>query len=152
MAKTTMVCPFSNKLCIDCEIYRGRHYYLSLCEQYRGYLGKTKGNVKSRAFQDSYNLEAFKKWVAPWFGKRNPENELQIRLKVIDMESEETRVCTLEETKTWDWTDPVIMRFIDGIQVTDRDKLIELLTYKAKKGFTEVELYKGPRFMLLGGG
>jgi hypothetical protein len=152
MAKTNMLCPFSNKLCIDCETYRGRHYYLSLCEKYRGYLGTTKGDIKSRAIQDSQDMEAFKKWVAPWFKTREQETRLDISLKVINMETEETRVCSIDETKSWDWTDPVIMRFIDGIQVTDWNKLVELVAYKAKKGFTEVELYEGPRFMLLGGG
>jgi len=38
MAKTGMLCPFSGKLCVDCSVYRGRHYYLCFCENYRGYL------------------------------------------------------------------------------------------------------------------
>lgn len=147
-----MLCPFSNKLCIDCETYRGRHYYLSLCEQYRGYLGRSKGDVKSITAQNSRDLEAFKQWVAPWFVTRSSEDELNINLKVIDMETEQKRTVGLEETKAWDWEDTTIMRFIDGVHIHDRDKLIELLSYKAKKGFTEVELYEGPRFMLLGGG
>ena len=28
MAKTSITCPFSNKACIECAIYRGRHFYL----------------------------------------------------------------------------------------------------------------------------
>ncbi len=38
VAKTTMLCPFSNRLCKECAVYRGRHYYLCFCRQYRGSL------------------------------------------------------------------------------------------------------------------
>ena len=41
MAKARMMCPFSNKLCEECALYRGRHYYLCFCEKYRGYAGET---------------------------------------------------------------------------------------------------------------
>jgi hypothetical protein len=48
MAKERMICPFSNRLCEECALYRGRHYYLCFCQKYRGYLGNpaeaTKGN------------------------------------------------------------------------------------------------------------
>jgi len=33
-----MLCPFSGKLCKECALYRGRHYYLCFCKEYRGYL------------------------------------------------------------------------------------------------------------------
>ena len=49
MAKTEMVCPFSNKVCEECALYRGRHYFLCFCEKYRGHLSKpgevTKANL-----------------------------------------------------------------------------------------------------------
>jgi hypothetical protein len=35
-----MVCPFSNKVCEECALYRGRHYYLCFCTKYRGHIGK----------------------------------------------------------------------------------------------------------------
>ena len=41
MAKTEMVCPFSNRVCEECALYRGRHYLLCFCEKYRGHLSKT---------------------------------------------------------------------------------------------------------------
>jgi hypothetical protein len=34
-----MICPFSKKLCRECSFYVGRHYYLCLFKEYRGYLG-----------------------------------------------------------------------------------------------------------------
>jgi hypothetical protein len=39
VAKEGMICPFSNALCEECALYRGRHYYLCFCREYRGYLG-----------------------------------------------------------------------------------------------------------------
>jgi hypothetical protein len=44
VAKERMICPFSNRLCEECALYRGRHYYLCFCRKYRGYLG-TPGEV-----------------------------------------------------------------------------------------------------------
>lgn len=46
MAKTRMICPFSNRLCEECPLYRGRHYFLCFCEKYRGYLGETGHAIK----------------------------------------------------------------------------------------------------------
>lgn len=39
MAKEKMNCPFTNRLCEECALYRGRHYYLCYYKKYRGYLG-----------------------------------------------------------------------------------------------------------------
>jgi hypothetical protein len=35
-----MVCPFSGKLCRECALYRGRHYFLCFEKHYRGYMNK----------------------------------------------------------------------------------------------------------------
>ena len=135
MAKTDMRCPFANRLCTECAAYRGRHYYLSLCEQYRGYIREPKKNTRPNGFRHAVNLEAFRNWVAPWAGASSqPEIELDVKLKVIDMESGETRVCKLSEAKTWDWSHPEVMRVIDGLQITSWDKLVEFLAYKVEKG------------------
>lgn len=40
MAKEDMMCPFSGKLCRECALYRGRHYYLCFSKKYRGHLEK----------------------------------------------------------------------------------------------------------------
>lgn len=152
MAKTKMLCPFSHELCNECAVYRGRHYYLSLCKQYRGYINEPEDNAKSEPFQPLVDLQAFKQWVEPWARKGNPETEPDIRLKVIDMESGDTRTCELEEAKSWDWSDATTMRIIDGVQVTSWDKLVELLSYKAHQGDREVKIYQAPRFILLAGG
>lgn len=38
MAKEKMVCPISKGMCVDCAIYRGRHYYLCFSKEYHGCL------------------------------------------------------------------------------------------------------------------
>lgn len=40
MAKEDMLCPFTGKLCRECPLYRGRHYYLCFSKRYRGHLEK----------------------------------------------------------------------------------------------------------------
>ena len=80
------------------------------------------------------------------------EAEPKVKLKVIDMETGKVRVCPLDEAKTWDWDNPEMMRMVSGFQITSWDKLVELSSYLAERGYQEVEVYEGPRFMLLGGG
>jgi hypothetical protein len=36
MAKHKILCPISGTACIECGIYRGRHYYLCYSQNYRG--------------------------------------------------------------------------------------------------------------------
>lgn len=49
MAKTAMICPFSAKACIECGAYRGRHYFMCFCENYRGFV-KQKEKAGNRDF------------------------------------------------------------------------------------------------------
>jgi hypothetical protein len=46
MAKEEMLCPFSGKLCRECPLYRGRHYYLCFSKKYRGHLEKPGEIIK----------------------------------------------------------------------------------------------------------
>ena len=46
MAKEDMICPFSGKLCKECALYRGRHYYLCFSKEYRGRLEKPGGDTR----------------------------------------------------------------------------------------------------------
>lgn len=34
MSKVAMICPFSNKTCVECAVYRGRHFYLCFAKAY----------------------------------------------------------------------------------------------------------------------
>jgi hypothetical protein len=45
MAKEDMLCPFTGKLCRECPIYRGRHYYLCFNKKYRGHIEKPGGDT-----------------------------------------------------------------------------------------------------------
>lgn len=45
MAKASMMCPFSGRLCQDCPVYRARHYFLCYCEKYRGCLPEAIKNL-----------------------------------------------------------------------------------------------------------
>ncbi len=153
MAKTNMLCPFSNRLCSECPLYRGRHYYLSLCQQYRGHIGKSQEKTKAGADHNSVDFQAMWKMVQPWAGAApQPEAETKIKLRLIDVEDETSRFFDLEEAKAWDWSDPTIMRVIGDLQVTSWDNLVEIVRFKAKKGHRQLDVYEAPRFMLLGGG
>jgi hypothetical protein len=55
MAKTKMLCPFSNKPCQECPQYRGRHYFLCFYTKYRGYLGDSGEKIKPRSWQTEPN-------------------------------------------------------------------------------------------------
>jgi hypothetical protein len=71
---------------------------------------------------------------------------------VINVETGESRVFSLEEARAWEWGDSDTVRQIDGIQIDSWDKLIKVLSYKAESGQQEVKLYEAPRFMVLAGG
>ena len=112
-----------------------------------------KGHAKSSVVQHPVDIMTVWKQLEPWAGTGLlPGTKPEIKLKVIYMESGETRVCDLDEAKTWDWSNPEMMRMIGGAQITSWDKLVEIVLFKAKKGYREVELYEAPRFLMLGGG
>jgi hypothetical protein len=48
MAKAKMVCPISRGACVECAIYRGRHYYLCYSPKYRGHAIEPEGRAQSR--------------------------------------------------------------------------------------------------------
>jgi hypothetical protein len=49
VAKEKMMCPISDRLCEECALYRGRHYYLCFCRKYRGYLGDSGESDKEHS-------------------------------------------------------------------------------------------------------
>ncbi len=153
MAKLDIVCPFTHRPCKECAIYRGRHYYLGFYEQHQGGAGQSKGNTESGIRHQSVDSQTLRKLAEPWAGARSQrETELEIRLKVIDMESGATRVCELDEAETWDWSSPDVVRMVSGIQITSWEKLVEIVRFKSERGYQEVEVHEAPHFMLLAGG
>ena len=90
--------------------------------------------------------------AGPGGGKEAAQREFRMRLKVVDAETKETRICGPDEAMTWDWDNPEIWRVIKGWQITSYDQLVRLLYEKAQKGIEEVEMLVIPRFMMLSGG
>ena len=80
------------------------------------------------------------------------KRQFRIKLKLTDRESGESRYCTLDEAKTWDWKDPETWRMINGWQVTSFQGLLNILYLKMEKGIDEVEILEAPRFTMLAGG
>ena len=152
MAKTNMLCPFSKRLCSECPLYRGRHYYLSLCQKYRGHISQPAGDTKPGNNHREIDFEAMWKLVQPWAESSQPETEPEVKLRLIDVDNETNRPFDLNEAKDWDWDDPTMMRVIGDLQITSWEKLGEIVRFKAKKGHREIDVYEAPRFMLLGGG
>jgi hypothetical protein len=155
MAKTPMLCPFNEKLCQECQIYRGRHYYLCTCEKYRGYI-RPSNKVIIDGKLKTVDMEMIKKLFEPWSAKHNKAEEksvkIQIKLEFIDMETGKERYFEPEEIQTWKWGDPSIIRVVNGTHVTSAGKLMEIIRYHESRGVTELTIYEAPSFMLLGGG
>jgi len=148
MTNVAMTCPFSKKVCTDCVLYRGRHHYLSFPKPRAGQM---PADSRVRSLSDDFEL--LQESSEPWAGKYDEaRSEPAVRLKVIDVESRATRICSLSEARRWDWTNPGIWRVIDGRQIKSLDGLIEILCHKAEAGSEEAELYEAPRFMFLAGG
>ena len=148
MAKLPMRCPFNEKLCEECQLYRGRHYYLCTNEHYRGYI-KSKKKVEHDGHFKQVDLETIKKLFEPWsIAWDKPAGKSNIKLKVIDLESGITRVCTVEEAKKWDWDNPRTMRTVFGGHVASFHKLLEIIHFQEEKGTEEIKIIEAPQFML----
>ena len=155
MAKTPMRCPFNDKLCVECTLYRGRHYYLCNCEHYRGYI-KPKNKVITDGKLESVGFEKIKWLLEPWSVAPNKVKENafdpKIKLKIINMETGNMSTREPAEANTWKWDDPTIMRIVAGHQVDSWTKLAEIMQYQEEKGAKELVIYEDPRFMMVAGG
>ena len=80
------------------------------------------------------------------------KRRFKIKIKLTDRESGESRYCTLDEAKTWDWKDPETWRMIGGWHITSFQGLLNILYLKMEKGIDEVEVLEAPRFTMLAGG
>jgi hypothetical protein len=80
------------------------------------------------------------------------EGEVNIKLKVVDRETWQSRIVDLDEARTWDWRNPEVWRMIGGWQITSYNQLIFMLRQKEQKGCKEIEMLEAPRFMMLSGG
>ena len=155
MTKLNLLCPIMRRPCKDCSLYRGRHSSLPFCRYYRSHTNDSAKPIEKPLDAESFNelISMAEPWKnRPTLSGSSMSSANGADIKVIDMESGETRYCRLEELKTWNWKDPEQMRLIDGRQVTSWEQLAEMVSYMKEEGRDEIELYDGPRFMLLGGG
>ena len=64
MAMTKMICAFSDNLCKDCALYRGRHYFLCFYDKYRGHLDGVS-DAGSTIAPPASGLSTIKKFEIP---------------------------------------------------------------------------------------
>ena len=80
MAKVKMICPFSGKLCKECALFRGRHYFLCFKDNYRGYIkegadspAKDEKRTFGKDAKDLFNLELGKSKPVDPYTKDMPD-------------------------------------------------------------------------------
>ena len=152
MAKTPMRCPFNAKMCKECQIYRGRHYYLCADEHYRGHIN-TNQNVNPTQPSPNIDMTAIKRLFEPWSvapekAETTGTADTKLKIKVIDREAGTERYCKLDETKNWDWKNTVMMRLVNGKHVTSFEEFAEIVKYQKAKGAEELVVFDSPAFMV----
>ena len=80
------------------------------------------------------------------------EKIFKMKVKVVYRETGESRYCTLDEAKTWNWGDQDTWRIVSGWQITSFNGLLNMMLMKAQKGLGEVEILESPRCLMLAGG
>jgi hypothetical protein len=79
MAKIAMTCPFSNRICRDCAVYRGSHYYLCFKKEYRGCLVGDNGKSSDKTV---YGVKDFEVDVpAEILGSRKIITDVEVMLE-----------------------------------------------------------------------
>ena len=148
MAKTPMRCPFNGKMCAECPLFRGRHYFLCANANYRGYI-KPNENIEPQKHPEKIDLKAIKRLCEPWsVGSNNTEGEPKIMLKVINKEKGTTRACELDEAKEWEWKNPETVITFRGSQINSFEKLREIVHFQEARGAQEVTIIEAPWFMI----
>jgi len=80
------------------------------------------------------------------------EKILKMKVKVVYRETGESRYCTLDEAKTWNWHDQDTWRIVSGWQITSFNGLLNMMLMKAQRGLDEIEILESPRSLMLAGG
>jgi len=150
MAKTPMKCPFSEKMCEECQLYRGRHYYMCVNEHYRGYI-KPKHKVEIKGPAGNIDLNTIKRLFEPWSvaGDSAKIPQIKMKIKVILREDNSERYVELAEAKDWDWKNKFMMRLVNGKHVTSWEEFLEIVRYQEEKGTEELVVFEAPAFMLM---
>lgn len=150
MAKLPMRCPFNGKMCEECPLFRGRHYYLCTNEHYRGYI-KQAEKIETEKQPRHIDFNTMKKLCEPWSDDSKAKKinaRLAIKLKVMDRETGTTQIYSPDDAKDWKWNNPEIVRTFNGSQVGSFDKLMDILRYQEMKGVQEVTVIEAPWFLI----
>jgi hypothetical protein len=134
MARNKTICPFNQKACIDCVLYRGRHQ----CNAIIGY--ENSAAVLSE-IQAMLNPSASFK-----------ETDPKVKIFYVNIEDRTSKEVELADLQNIDWENNFFERKIDGIHIHSWKSLLGVLKYKENEGKNSVEFIEAPGFMLYGGG
>jgi hypothetical protein len=160
MPENVNKCPFSHSGCRNCPIYRGRHSYImpkdgdetpqprvlkkveiDWQERFKEVLQNREGDTHAeetlRVKPQGTNRD----------GERKESENQSFSFTVLDKETGERRVCTVDEASTWDWGNRQKVRSIGPWHIFNFEKLLSILAHNVEAGCEEVELVEAPFYM-----
>ncbi len=146
------ICPFNHRSCAECTFYRGRHCFTD----FRHGNGRQRKNSAEMPDFNSIPLLTFRRNGTAAEKRKKAEGsrrQPQMKLKIIDLITEETIFADMEEARGWQWNDPEVQRFINGcVHVTSWHEMEEYCLRRAAKGDSEVVIYQSPGYLMISGG
>jgi hypothetical protein len=128
---------------------------MPFCKLYRERT-KSTGNPVNPEPVTAESVRELSHMLEPWKAEGGLSAKLEsyrgVNIRITDMENDTVRYCRLEELEPWDWGNPEQVRLIDGRQVTSFDQLVGMVAFMKEEGQDEIDLFEGPRFMMLAGG
>lgn len=121
-------CPFNPRIyCIDCNLYRGRH------QECR----------KARPANDIDDMKRVYNAAEPYKNDEIVDN-LDVRLKYINIEEGTTREIDYHDLKDANWKDPFMFKLVDGVHMTSWKQFLQMLKFKENSGAKLVEVVEIP--------
>ena len=150
MAKIKRICPFNHRSCAYCTFYSGRHCYTDF---HKIRQGSHNGKIPDLNKVPLLSLHGYEPQSGN-NGKAKSRKDLpEIKLKVIDMITEQSRIESLDNASAWVWDDPDKQRFINGtVHITSWEQLLDYCRRRAGRGEKEIIIYEAPSYLLIGGG
>ncbi|MCL2025872.1 MAG: hypothetical protein FWG92_03600 [Leptospirales bacterium] len=135
MRRNRTICPFNQRACIDCVLYRGRH----------------QCNAPVSHINDAEVLNEIQAMLTPKTSLK--ETGSNIKILYVNIEDCISKEVQLAELQDLDWDNNFFVRKIDGIHIHSWETLLGVLKYKEEtEGKDFVEFIEAPGFMLYGGG
>jgi len=72
------------------------------------------------------------------------EKIFKMKVKVIYRETGESRYCTLDEAKTWDWSSQDTWRIVSGWQITSFKGLLSMMHLRRRRAFLRLRCWSRP--------